>query len=117
MKSPSWLASVIVGIISVVIAFFAVVNVLFSDRNGPRDAEIAVIFVFIVYLIASTAIHLISRRSGWRWFWWLVAPAVILGGGFALSDMGALDWYPVTILGTMVLATVIGRMSKSFRRR
>lgn len=116
MKSPNWLTHLIVAIVALLVAVFGVFNVLFSDRNGPRDAEIAVVFVFIVNLIASVAVHLVSRRPGWTWFWWLVIPGIVLGGGFALTDIGALDWYPLKILGTMILASAIGRMAGQLRR-
>ncbi len=96
-------------LLSLLIAFFGVFNVLFSDRNGPRDAEIAFGVVFILYLISSFVIHRVSRRTGWKWFWLLVLPGALLGGGFSFPDQGINDWYTWTILGAMVVAVFIGR--------
>ena len=82
MRLPNWLTQTVVAIVSLLTAFFGVFNVLFSDHNGPRDAEVAVGFIFILYLITSIIIHVASRRPGWKWFWWLVVPAAVLGGVF-----------------------------------
>jgi hypothetical protein len=109
MRLPVWLGNIIVAVVSLLAAFFGVFNVLFSDRSGIRDAEIAVSFILIIYGLFSLVIHLISRRPGWVWWWWLVVPGLVLGLWISVSDGLLTDWYAWTILVVMLGATTLGR--------
>jgi len=116
MPVPRWFSQLPVAVLSIGLAFFSVLNVLFSDRNGIQDTLSALAFVLVAYAILSSIVHLASRRKTWTWFWWLVGPGAVMGVGYSLTDMSAIGWYQVCVLISMLAGTWFGRWLGGLRR-
>lgn len=117
MSAPRWLAQLPVAVISIALAFFSVLNVLFSDRSGIQDTLSALAFVLVGYAVVSGVVHLFGRQSAWTWFWWLAGPGLVMGVGYSLTDMRAIGWYQVSVLTALLAGTYFGRWLGHLRRR
>jgi len=107
---PISLGYITATILTVLAAFFGVMNVLFSDRSGPADILVAAIYIFILYFIWSFLLHWLWRSDRLIWIYWLIVPAMavtvlmIIGDGLSLILLGFL------ILLLVIIGTWLGRI-------
>ena len=85
MKIRAVVATVSSLILGLLIAFFGVFNVLFSDIFGFSQQAGAVGYVFSLYLVASLILHW-PRPTGVGQRWILLAPALVFIIFIALQD-------------------------------
>lgn len=107
MDKRLWIGHVVIAIVSLTAAFFGVFNVLFSDVFGISGHLQAIAYVLIIYALAgflATRAWPAGRRA---WRWWLIVPALLIGLPYSFGD-GAFGWYPLGVLGAVVIGSLLG---------
>lgn len=99
---------ILLPIVSLLTAFFGVFNVLFSDSSSTERIW-SVLYIFLVYVILSRLAHWAWPTSRWIWIYWLIIPAVLLGGFYLVREFSALNFFGLSVLLAAVVGAVAGR--------
>jgi len=101
------LAGILASLLSLVTALFGVFNVLFSDIFGWRSMVGAIGYIFIGYAVLSLVVTLLDHVHHRAWFWVFVAPGVLLGFLYTLTEPQRL-LYHAGVLIAVVAGSWVG---------
>lgn len=101
-------ASVFGVILSILIAFFGVFNVLFSDIFGIGQKAGAVVYIFVLYFISSLILDW-RNQTGTFWRWMLLVPPVLCSAFIAVQDRTRYG-YIFAVVAAVIFGTLLGRL-------
>lgn len=106
MKIRRIISTVLGIIVSLLIAFFGVFNVLFSDIFGVGAKAGAVLYIFILYFVVSLILHW-RNQTGKFWRWMLLVPPVLFSVFIAVQDRTRYG-YIFAVVVAVILGTLCG---------
>lgn len=104
---PVWLGHLLAGIVSPQVAFFFVLNFLFSDVIATSQRIQAVAMILMLYFILAWVFGRLWPHHKRAWQWWLILPAGLMALSFMISD-GAYSFYSFGIVLAMISGTLLG---------
>lgn len=107
MKLPSWSGHLVAFILSPIVGFFLVVNVVFSDILGWMEQVQAVIVVFLVYALMGWIFHRVWAGHPRTWALWLIIPPGIFLGLLLISERTT-NIYTLGVFAAFVVGTLLG---------
>jgi len=113
---PRLLGDILAFFVSLLLAFFGLFNVLFSDIFGLKERIGSWVYVFVLYVVFGFLFALIWPEGVKRWRWWFGLPAgavairvILTEPGTALVDLTAF----VAAFGGILLGTMAGGRVRS----
>src|SRR3990167_6272725 len=118
----NFIGSLLALVLSVIAAFFGIMNILFTDIFGLDQRIESYFYVFFLYgLFALILVVLWPRKHG-AWMWWLCAPGAAVGLLMSLLEpqqvivtLGAVSFAILGAWAGAALAMILRR--KSIKQR
>lgn len=79
--------------VGAVAAFFVAFNAVFSDVFGAAGRVGVMFYVLAAYAVLGAISGVFGPSTGWRWAWWLCAPAAVILIAYSAREPGGILWH------------------------